>query len=184
VSYQRPQAAAFAERLAEPRRHLQVVAGPRQVGKTTLVQQVVEAARLPTRSASADEPTLRGPQWIEQQWQAARLLAAEAGRGGAVLVLDEIQKIPGWSESVKRLWDEDTHQRLPLKVVLLGSAPLLVAQGLTESLAGRFEILRLPHWSFAEMRAAFGLSLHQYLFYGGYPGAAPLVRQPGRRQLS
>ncbi len=180
MSYQRPLAATLAERLAEPRRHLQVVAGPRQVGKTTLVQQVVEVAGLPVRSASADEPTLRGPAWIEQQWQAARLAAAEAAKTGAVLVLDEIQKIPHWSESVKRLWDEDTRQRLPLKVVLLGSAPLLVAQGLTESLAGRFEVLHLPHWSFAEMRAAFGFSLDQYLFYGGYPGAAPLVRQPQR----
>jgi hypothetical protein len=180
MSYQRPQAAALAERLAEPRRHLQVVAGPRQVGKTTLVQQVVEAAGLPVRSASADEPTLRGPEWIEQQWQAARLAAAEAGKAGAVLVLDEIQKIPAWSESVKRLWDEDTRKRRPLKVVLLGSAPLLVAQGLTESLAGRFEVLHLPHWSFAEMRAAFGFTLDQYLFFGGYPGAATLIRQPQR----
>jgi predicted AAA+ superfamily ATPase len=180
MPFQRPQAATLAARLAEPRRHLHVVAGPRQVGKTTLVQQIVEAAGVPVRSASADEPTLRGPQWIEQQWQAARLAAAEAGKAGAVLVLDEIQKIPAWSESVKRLWDEDTRKRRPLKVVLLGSAPLLVAQGLTESLAGRFEILRLPHWSFAEMRAAFGFTLDQYLFYGGYPGAATLIRQPQR----
>jgi hypothetical protein len=180
MPYQRPQAATLAERLAEPRRHIQVVAGPRQVGKTTLVQQVVEQSAFKVRSASADEPTLRGPEWIEQQWQAARLAAAEAGKSGAVLVLDEIQKIPSWPESVKRLWDEDTRQRRRLKVVLLGSAPLLVAQGLTESLAGRFEMLRLPHWSFSEMRAAFGFSLEQYLFYGGYPGAAPLVRQPQR----
>jgi len=180
MPYQRPQAATLAERLAEPRRHIHVVAGPRQVGKSTLVQQVVETSALPVRSASADEPTLRGPEWIAQQWQAARDTAAAAGKSGALLVLDEIQKIPGWSESVKRLWDEDTRKRLPLKVVLLGSAPLLVAQGLTESLAGRFELLRLPHWSFAEMRAAFGFSLDQYLFYGGYPGAAPLIRQPQR----
>lgn len=180
MSYQRPQAATLVERLLEPRRHLQVVTGPRQVGKTTLVQQAVDAVDLPARSASADEPTLRGPEWIEQQWQAARLVAGEADKSGAVLVLDEIQKIPGWSESVKRLWDEDTRRRLPLKVVLLGSAPLLVAQGLTESLAGRFEVLHLPHWSFDEMHAAFGFSLDQYLFYGGYPGAAPLVRQPQR----
>jgi predicted AAA+ superfamily ATPase len=180
MSYQRPQAGVLAERLAESRRHLQVVAGPRQVGKTTLVQQVVETAGLPVRSASADEPTLRGPDWIEQQWQAARLTAAEAGKTGALLVLDEIQKIPRWSEAVKRLWDDDTRTRRPLKVVLLGSAPLLVAQGLPESLAGRFEILHLPHWSFAEMQAAFGFTLDQYVFYGGYPGAAPLVRQPQR----
>lgn len=180
MSYQRPHGAILARRLAEPRRFMQVVAGPRQVGKSTLVQQVVEALGVPARYASADEPTLRGPEWIEQQWQAARLAAAEAGKAGAVLVLDEIQKIPRWSESVKRLWDEDTRARRRLKVVLLGSAPLLVAQGLSESLAGRFEILHLPHWTFAEMREAFGFTLEQYLFYGGYPGAAPLVEDPRR----
>ncbi|WP_297904332.1 ATP-binding protein [Metallibacterium sp.] len=180
MAYQRPQAAALAERLTEPRRFLQVVAGPRQVGKTTLVQAVVEDAGLAHRFASADEPTLRGHEWIAQQWDAARRLAADAGKAGAVLVLDEIQKIPGWSEAVKRLWDEDTRKRRPLRVVLLGSAPLLIAQGLTESLAGRFELLHLPHWSYAEMRDAFGWSLDQYLFYGGYPGAAPLIRQPQR----
>lgn len=127
--YQRPQAATLAARLREPRRFIQVIAGPRQAGKTTLVQGVVEASRLPMRIASADEPTLRGAQWIDQQWQAARLAAADAGRLGVVLVLDEMQKIPGWSETVKRLWDEDTRARRPLKAVLLGSAPLLIAQG-------------------------------------------------------
>ena len=180
MPYQRPQAATLAKRLAERRRHLQVVAGPRQVGKTTLVQQVVEASDLAARFASADEPTLRGHAWIDQQWQAARLDASDAGKTGAVLVLDEIQKIPGWSETVKRLWDEDTRRRLPLKVVLLGSAPLLIARGLTESLAGRFELLHLPHWAFAEMRKAFGWSVEEYIFYGGYPGAAPLIREPKR----
>ena len=178
--YRRPQANRLARRLAEPRRFIQVVAGPRQVGKTTLVQQVAQTLGAPVRYASADEPTLRGADWIGQQWEAARLATAEAGRGGALLVLDEIQKIPGWSETVKRLWDEDTRAKRPLKVVLLGSAPLLVARGLTESLAGRFEILHLPHWSYAEMRAAFGFSLEQYLFFGGYPGAVPLTAEPAR----
>lgn len=175
--FQRPQAATLARRLAEPRRFIQVVAGARQVGKTTLVQQVVETVKVPVRFASADEPTLRGPDWIAQQWEAARLAA---GAGGAILVLDEVQKAVGWSESVKRLWDEDTRARRPVKVVLLGSAPLLVQRGLTESLAGRFEVLRLPHWSFAEMRAAFGFSVDQYVYFGGYPGAAPLAREPDR----
>lgn len=175
--FQRPYADALARRLAEPRRFLQVVAGARQVGKTTLVQQVTEAAGLPVRFASADEPTLRGGQWIAQQWEAARL---ELNRSGAILVFDEVQKATGWAESVKRLWDEDTRARRPLKVVLLGSAPLLVQQGLTESLAGRFEVLRLPHWSLAEMRAAFGFSTEQYLYFGGYPGAASLVGEPER----
>jgi len=177
TTYQRPHAAVLARRLAETRRFIQVVAGPRQVGKTTLVQQVVERVRAPVVFASADEPTLRGPEWIAQQWEAARLAL---GRQGAVLVIDEVQKAAGWAESVKRLWDEDTRKKHPLKVVLLGSAPLLVQQGLSESLAGRFEVLHLPHWSLGEMRAAFGFSLDQYLFFGSYPGAAPLVEDPER----
>lgn len=175
--FQRPQAAELARRLAEPRRFIQVVAGARQVGKTTLVQQVTDAAKLPVRFASADEPTLRGAEWIAQQWEAARLAAAA---GEAILVIDEVQKAIGWAESVKRLWDEDTRARRPLKVVLLGSAPLLVQQGLMESLAGRFEVLRLPHWALAEMRAAFGFSVEQYIYFGGYPGAAPLAGEPDR----
>jgi predicted AAA+ superfamily ATPase len=168
----------LAARLTEPRRFIQVVAGPRQVGKSTLVQQVTDGLGLPARNASADEPTLRSADWIGQQWEAARL--SITGKEGAVLVLDEIQKIPSWSESVKRLWDEDTRAKRPLKVVLLGSAPLLITQGLTESLAGRFEVIALSHWSYAEMRAAFGWSLDQYVFYGGYPGAAPLIAEPAR----
>lgn len=180
TSYVRPYAATLARRLMERRRFIQAVTGPRQVGKTTLVQQVTEKSGLPLRFASADEPTLRGPDWMAQQWEAARLTAGEAGQSGAVLVLDEIQKIPNWPETVKRLWDEDTRKRCPLKIVLLGSAPLLVAQGLSESLAGRFEVLHLPHWSFDEMRSAFGWSLDEYLFFGGYPGATPLIGEPQR----
>ena len=176
--FQRSEVATLTARLGEPRRFMQVVAGPRQVGKSTLVQQATQALAVPVRHASADEPTLRGVDWIAQQWEAARLSIADAA--GAVLVLDEIQKIPGWSETVKRLWDEDTRARHPLKVVLLGSAPLLIARGLTESLAGRFEIIAVSHWSFAEMRAAFGWSLDEYVFYGGYPGAASLTGEPGR----
>jgi len=175
--FQRTQAAELARRLAEPRRFLQVVAGPRQVGKTTLVQQVTETSGLHVVFATADQPTLRGPDWVAQQWEAARLAI---GRDGAILVLDEVQKAANWAESVKRLWDEDTRHKRPLKVVLLGSAPLLIQRGLSESLAGRFEVLRMPHWSFAEMRTAFGFTLEQYLYYGAYPGAAALVDDPKR----
>ena len=176
--FRRQAATTLAARLAEPRRFIQVVAGPRQVGKTTLVQQVTDALAVPVRSASADEPTLKGTDWIAQQWDAARL--STHGVNGAVLVLDEIQKIPGWSDTVKRLWDEDTRAKRPLHVVLLGSAPLLIAQGLADSLAGRFETIPLAHWSFAEMHGAFGYTLDDYLFYGGYPGAAPLISESTR----
>lgn len=162
---------------AEPRRFIQVVAGPRQVGKTTLVRQVMAGLEIPVRSVSADEPTLRGAGWIAQQWDAARL---ESGRGPGILVIDEVQKASGWAESVKRLWDEDTSAERDLKVVLLGSAPWGIEQGLTESLAGRFEILHLPHWSLSEMGGAFGWSVGHFVFYGGYPGAAPLITEPDR----
>ena len=166
-------------RIREPRRFIQVLAGPRQVGKTTLARQVVEAAGLPTHSASADEPGIGDRGWIDAHWQIGRLRARDARRGG-VLVLDEVQKIPGWSETVKRLWDEDTAAGARLRVMILGSSPLLVAHGLTESLAGRFELIRLSHWTYAEIRDAFGWSLDRYLHFGGYPGAAPLARDHER----
>ncbi len=178
--YVRPQAAELRRRLAEPRRFIQVVAGPRQVGKTTLVAHVADTVGRPHIFASADEPTLRGPEWIETQWEAARLRLHDSDARGALLVLDEVQKVPRWSETVKRLWDADTRARRPLKVVLLGSAPLLIQQGMTESLAGRFEIVHLSHWSLTEMKQAFGWTVDQFIFYGGYPGAAPLVTEPER----
>ena len=179
--FRRPLFQTLCTRLHEPRRFLQVLAGPRQSGKTTLVHQVLEAIPLLAHYASADAPTLQGQAWIEQQWDVARLLVQDTRAAkGAVLVLDEVQKVPGWSELVKRCWDADTRARRPLKVVLLGSAPLLVQRGLTESLTGRFEVIPVPHWSFAEMQAAFGWSLEQYLYYGGYPGAAVLIGDPPR----
>jgi hypothetical protein len=177
LPYRRPYAAVLSRRLREPRRFIQVVAGPRQVGKTTLVRQVTDEFDLPVLFASADEPALRGSSWIAQQWETAR---SSCGRRGGLLVLDEIQKVPEWSESVKRLWDEDTRRARPLKVVLLGSAPLRLRHGLSESLAGRFEILYLPHWSYSEMREAFGFDLERYLYFGGYPGSAPLTGEPER----
>ncbi len=179
-TFRRRQSAVLAARLTEPRRFLQVVAGPRQVGKTTLVEQVLAASELQSIFVSADEPALRDTAWLAAQWDRARLLADKAGKSGAILALDEVQKINGWSETVKRLWDEDSRARRRLRVVLLESAPLLMQQGLTESLAGRFELLRLPHWSFAEMRTAFGFTLDQFLWFGGYPGSAPLITDPAR----
>jgi predicted AAA+ superfamily ATPase len=169
--------AKMLQRLSEPRRFIQILSGPRQVGKTTLAQQLIEALHFPSHYASADSPVLQHQVWIEQQWQLARLKAAE---GAALLVLDEIQKIPNWSGIVKTHWDEDTHSSLPLKVMLLGSSPLLMQRGLAESLAGRFEQVPLSHWSFAEMQEAFGWDLNRYIYFGGYPGAASLIGEPGR----
>lgn len=167
------------KRLKEKRRFAQVVAGPRQVGKTTVVRQVMEASKIPAHYASADEPGLRDRAWLEQQWDIARLKAKES-KSGALLILDEIQKVAHWSSVVKLLWDADTHSGVNLKVVLLGSSPLLIQSGLAESLAGRFEVIAAPHWSFSEMREAFGWTVEQYIFYGAYPGAAELISDPER----
>jgi predicted AAA+ superfamily ATPase len=149
MTIERTALAPLVARLQEPRRFLQVVAGPRQVGKTTLVRQALErlqqdAQPMAQHSASADGPGLQGQVWLGTQWQVARALAAQAG--ACVLVLDEIQKVSNWTEEVKRLWDEDTAAGRDVRVVILGSAPLLIARGLSESMAGRFEITRLGHW--------------------------------------
>lgn len=174
-SYRRPQGETLLNRLAEPRRLIQFIGGPRQVGKTTLVRQVAAELSRPTTYASADEPALRGNEWLHQQWESARMTATDSKGQGAVLIVDEIQKVVGWSETVKRLWEEDSRSGTNLHLVLLGSAPLLMHDGLTESLMGRFETIHLGHWSLGEMADAFGWELERYLFFGGYPGAAHLT---------
>ena len=178
--YKRPQFRALFDRISEPRRFIQVLSGPRQSGKTTLIGQVLKELPVPSRYVSADALEARDPAWLGQQWNVARTELARSPGRGFVLVLDEIQKVPAWSESLKKLWDEDTRSGTNLKVIILGSSPLLLQRGLTESLAGRFEVLRLTHWTYAEMRAAFGFSLDEFTYFGGYPGSAPLVADEGR----
>jgi uncharacterized protein len=179
--YKRPCFNLLMARLKEQRRFLQVLAGPRQSGKTTLARQIMEEYPGQTHYVSADEPAIKSRIWIEQQWDNARLKIMEGKRARrGLLILDEIQKIPGWSETVKYLWDEDTAKKLQLHVLVLGSSPLLVQQGLTESLAGRFETIPVTHWSFSEMRDAFGWGLDRFLYYGGYPGAVTLTEDRER----
>lgn len=152
---------------------------PRIVPPERRCSQLLEGLDRPSHYASADEPTLRDRVWLEPQWDLARLKARD-GRKGAVLVLDELQKIADWSDAAKLLWDGDSQTKLPLKVVVLGSSPLLIQRGLRESLAGRFEVIALPHRSFAEMQTAFGWNLEQFIYFGGYPGSAPLIEEPER----
>ncbi len=177
--YNRPQALILAERLRRARQCLQVLSGPRQVGKTTLAKQVGAKLGMPFRYASADESTLCGTEWIVNKWHEARTAASSSDIGG-LLALDEIQKIPGWSETVQRLWDEDSASGSKLRILLLGSATSKILEGLEEHLAGRYDVLNLRHWTFTEMQEAFGWNIEQYIFYGGYPGAAVLVNDPER----
>lgn len=181
--YSRPILDTLITRLQEPRRFMQVLMGPRQVGKTTLARQVMERLEMPTHMVSADEPGLKGSAWIAAQWEVGRELCRrnnDQSPTSALLVLDEAQKIPGWSESVKRLWDEDSADRIPLRILLLGSSPLLIGSGLADSLAGRFEVVRATHWTFTEMEEAFGWDLDRFIYFGGYPGAASLVEEESR----
>ena len=167
------------KRLKEPRMFIQVLCGPRQVGKTTLITQALRETAIPHVYASADDAPDVSSIWLRQIWDKARLGCKQAG-GDYLLVVDEVQKIANWSEVVKAEWDKDAFNNIALKVVLLGSSSLLIQQGLTESLAGRYELIYIPHWSFGEMRDAFGFTLEEYVWFGGYPGAATLVKDEWR----
>ncbi len=165
------------KRLKEPRKFIQIVVGPRQTGKTTAVVQALELLTVQQHFVSADDPNLASVEWLRNEWEQARALTKT---GEAILIIDEIQKINKWSSIVKLLWDEDSRLSVPLKVVLTGSSSLLLQKGLTESLMGRFEILYSPHWNYAECKEAFGYSLEDFLFFGGYPGAATLIKDENR----
>ena len=167
-------------RLQEPRRTIQVVAGPRQVGKTTLVKQVLQQLSTPSRFFNADGVKPDDKDWIAARWDEVRALMHFNQYQEMVLVIDEVHKINNWSEQVKREWDADTFNDVNIKVVLLGSSRLLLKKGLTESLAGRFEILSMTHWSFQEMQEAFGWDINQYVYFGGYPGSAPYINNEAR----
>ena len=176
----RPEYQEIKKRLEEPRLFLQVISGPRQVGQSTLIEQVLSNISLPYNSYSADAELNVSQAWISNVWDAARNEMDYRKEQEHILVIDEIQKISNWSETVKKEWDRDSRERRNLKVLLLGSSRLLLQKGLTESLAGRFELIRMGHWTFTEMKEAFGWSLDQYIYYGGYPGTAPLISDEAR----
>ena len=178
--FERNQLQVLIKRMQEPRRFIQVITGPRQVGKTTLVSQLVGKMKTGHIFISADSVAATNSTWLAQQWEAARIKMNQGGDEGFLLVIDEIQKIDNWSELVKMLWDADTRNKKNLKVILLGSSRLLLQQGLTESLAGRFEITYMGHWSFDEMRQAFAWNANQYVWFGGYPGSADLINDEKR----
>ena len=178
--YQRKQFSVLCDRIAESRRFIQVIAGPRQVGKSTLVKQVVKTLTIPYTIETADAIDSNDAQWISDVWESVRQQMIFRGQKEHLLVIDEIHKITNWSEKVKREWDSDTFADRNIKVVLLGSSRLLLKKGLTESLMGRFELIRMSHWSFREMHEAFGWDINRYIYFGGYPGGATLVNNERR----
>lgn len=207
MSYERPQVSELRKKFLETPRFITIVAGPRQVGKTTLVHAALKKVEhqfiavdqyddMSTRpfgmhaeTSISDMGEPRDAAWLIRKWQFAReqfkqfqerSLQPSPSKSPFVLVFDEIQKIPRWSEVVKGLWDADRATGLDMHVVLLGSSPLLMQKGLTESLTGRYELMRVTHWSFPEMHDAFDFTLHEYLYFGGYPGSASLIREEER----
>jgi len=178
--YERPCLKSVKTRIEATRKFIQVVLGPRQVGKTTVVSQLMSKLAIHSQYESADALAAMNSAWIMQVWESARLRMKAAGSAEFLLVIDEIQKVDNWSEAVKLQWDKDTRENVNIKVILLGSSRLLLQKGLTESLAGRFETLLMGHWSFSEMQAAFGWSIEQYVYFGGYPGSEPLINDEER----
>ncbi len=178
--YERSYLKQVKSRIEEPRKFIQVILGPRQVGKTTMVNQLLSQLSVSYVSESADAIAATNSAWLMQVWETARLRMKASGASEYLLVIDEIQKIDNWSEVVKQQWDKDTRGNVNIKVILLGSSSLLIQKGLTESLAGRFETFYLGHWSFAEMTTAFGWSIEQYIYFGGYPGSAVLIEDEER----
>jgi len=180
MEYIRQQFSTLKERILEPRKFMQVLAGPRQVGKSTLVGQVLAQISIPHAVEVADAIDPKDSDWIRRIWEAARMTMTLRSLDEYLLVIDEVQKIENWSEAVKREWDADTRKKVNLKVVLLGSSRLLLKKGLTESLAGRYELIRMPHWSFREMHDAFSVTLDEYIYLGGYPGPARMIKDERR----
>lgn len=178
--YERSYLKQVRSRIEEPRKFIQVILGPRQVGKTTMVYQLLSQLTISYVSESADAISATNSVWLLQAWETARLKMKASGASEYLLVIDEIQKIDNWSEVVKQQWDRDTREKANIKVILLGSSRLLIQKGLTESLAGRFETFYLGHWSFAEMQNAFDWSIEQYIYFGGYPGSALLINNEER----
>lgn len=178
--FKRPPFSLLKNRISEPRRFIQVLSGPRQIGKTTLVKQLTKELDIPFLFSNADGVSQSDATWLAQQWEAARLKMDSSKSEDFLFIIDEIQQVYNWSAEVKKQWDKDSWDERNLKVILLGSSSLLIQKGLTESLAGRFERIPMSHWSYAEMEEAFGFGPDEYVWYGGYPGAAQLIQEPGR----
>jgi hypothetical protein len=172
MEYQRPLVASLRAALSRHGTVIHALVGPRQVGKTTIARQIQESIGFPCVYATADGPLPPDAAWIETQWRRAGAAASPGGR--VLLVLDELQKVRGWSDALKLHWD-GRRGGPDIRVLTLGSSALLIQEGLVESLAGRFLLHRCTHWTFPECRDAFGWDLDRWLYFGGYPGGAPFA---------
>ena len=180
LMFERAQTDELKHRISEPRNKIQVISGPRQVGKSTMVKQALQDITVPYMLVSADNIDHTNTTWIGEMWATARARMKAVKNEEYLLIIDEVHKLDNWSEAVKKEWDDDTFNDLNMKVVILGSSRLLLKDGLTESLAGRYELIRMPHWSYSEMHEAFGMDIDQYIYFGGYPGGAMYINDERR----
>lgn len=180
MNYKRIYFNIIKNRINEERDKIQVLVGPRQVGKSTLIEQILQDCTIPHEYYSADDVVGLSQNWLAEIWESQRIKMELRSEPKRLLVIDEIQKIKNWSETVKAEWDRDTREHRELLVVVLGSSRMLIEKGLTESLAGRFELIRIPHWSYTEMKDCFGWTFSQYVYFGGYPGAAKYIHDESR----
>lgn len=180
MNYKRIYFNIIKNRINEERDKIQVLVGPRQVGKSTLIEQILQDCTIPHEYYSADDVVGLSQNWLAEIWESQRIKMELRSEPKRLLVIDEIQKIKNWSETVKAEWDRDTREHRQLLVVVLGSSRMLIEKGLTESLAGRFELIRIPHWSYTEMKDCFGWTFSQYVYFGGYPGAAKYIHDESR----
>ena len=178
--YKRPQYFELLERLKEPRFTIQAIVGPRQIGKSTMVKQVLDEISIPSLFISADNVDEANEAWISEIWESARTRLKLSGGSEYILAIDEIHKITNWSEVVKKEWDYDTLNSINIKLIILGSSRILMKDGLTESLAGRYELIRMTHWLYKEVTEAFGATMDQFIFFGGYPGGYRLINNQPR----
>lgn len=178
--YRKKQLDILKNRMLEPRHFIQIVTGPRQVGKTTLIKQLIEELSLPITYFSADNVSHPDSNWIDLQWDIQRTKFQTSNSKECILVFDEIQKISNWSEAIKKQWDKDSFESRNIKLILLGSSQMLLQKGISESLAGRFELIPFTQWSYTEMNKAFGFTELEYLWFGGYPGGAVLKNNEER----
>lgn len=111
MNFIRPQFSDIQARLNEPRGKMQVIVGPRQVGKTTLIGQVLEHWTTPFESVSEDDVVGVSADWLAQIWETQRMKISLHKEEKRLLVVDEVQKVKNWSEVVKAEWDIDTRER-------------------------------------------------------------------------
>ena len=163
------------QRLSEKPEKIQVILGPRQVGKTTGVLHLLSTRYKKTNYEYFEcEDGIKESNWLHQKIQDSLITKSK------IIVFDEIQKIDNWADQIKLIWDRNRRSKTPFHLVLLGSSSIEISQGLGDSLAGRFELIPAYHWNFNETHKISQMDFNDYLRYGGYPGSYPLLKDKKR----